>query len=89
MKLGVITDVHNNAVALEAVLNYLVEAGCQEIFCCGDMIGIGPSPEETVQLIKTYGKITCVVGNHETYLIKRITTTLDARLSEVGKRYHL
>ena len=46
MKLGIITDIHNNAVALEKVLDYLNNECCDRIICCGDIIGIGPYPEK-------------------------------------------
>ena len=50
MKYGIITDIHNNVAALRAVLKRLDQMNCDRIICCGDMIGIGPNPEETVQL---------------------------------------
>lgn len=51
MKLGVITDIHNNLIALQAVMQKLTELQCDPIICCGDIIGIGPYPEETVQFM--------------------------------------
>ena len=47
MKYGIITDIHNNVTALRAVLKQLEQMNCDQIVCCGDMIGIGPDPEET------------------------------------------
>ena len=49
MELGVITDIHNNLTALRAVVERLRYLECDRIICCGDIIGIGPYPEETVQ----------------------------------------
>lgn len=89
IKIGVISDVHNNAVALKAVLKYLEEAGCNEILCCGDIIGIGPDPEETVQLIKSNKKISAVTGNHESYLINETTSLSDKRMSESERLHHI
>ena len=65
MKIGIITDVHNNVIALNSMLAVFEEEGCDEIICCGDIIGIGPFPEETVQRIKSLPNIRCVLGNHE------------------------
>ena len=45
MKLGVITDIHNNPVALKVIVEKLQELQCDKIICCGDIIGIGPYPE--------------------------------------------
>lgn len=46
MKIGILTDIHNNAVALKAMLEELKRRGCEKYICCGDIIGIGPYPEE-------------------------------------------
>ena len=39
MKIGIITDIHNNLIALESVLNE-IEKTCDCIICCGDIIGL-------------------------------------------------
>lgn len=71
MKLGIITDIHSNKVALEAVLQEFEKRNVNKIICCGDIIGIGPFPEETVQiLIKNKDKLIAVKGNHEQYLLE-------------------
>ena len=46
MKIGIITDVHNNVIALNSMLQLFEEKGCDDIICCGDIIGIGPFPEK-------------------------------------------
>ncbi|WP_243186686.1 metallophosphoesterase family protein [Clostridium intestinale] len=53
MKIGIITDVHNNVIALNSMLKLFEKNECDEIIYCGDIIGIGPFPEETVQGIKS------------------------------------
>lgn len=71
MKIGIITDVHSNIIALNTVLNEFEKIKVNKIICCGDIIGIGPNPEETVQeLIKNKDKLIAVRGNHEQYLLK-------------------
>lgn len=70
MKIGVITDIHNNLIALKTVVNKLNELECEKIICCGDIIGIGPFPQETVQLITQIPNLIAVRGNHEKYLIE-------------------
>jgi len=74
MRIGVISDVHNNVVALNAVLKKLHTEGCERIICCGDIIGIGPYPEETVQRIMQIPDIIAVRGNHEKYLLEGMPT---------------
>ncbi|NLG25259.1 MAG: metallophosphoesterase family protein, partial [Clostridiales bacterium] len=70
MRVGVITDVHNNAAALDVALGALRRAGCGRILCCGDIIGIGPRPEETVRRLARLPGLVAVRGNHERYLLE-------------------
>ena len=71
MKIGIITDVHSNIIALNEVLNKFERIKVDKIICCGDIIGIGPKPEETVQeLMKNKDKLIAIRGNHEQYLLK-------------------
>ena len=74
MKYGIITDIHNNVIALCAVLKQLDQLGCDKIICCGDIIGIGPSPEETVREMMHISGLISVRGNHEQYLLEGMPT---------------
>lgn len=56
-----ISDVHSNLEALEAVLD---EVGKLRVFCAGDLVGYGASPNEVVSLLRGIGA-TCVRGNHD------------------------
>ena len=67
MKLGIITDLHGNLPALEAVLPHL--ADCDGVLCAGDFVNIGPWSEETVQLAKTIPNLLAVRGNHENRIL--------------------
>ncbi|MDD1745359.1 MAG: metallophosphatase family protein [Candidatus Methanoperedens sp.] len=68
MLIGLISDVHSNAVALENVLSILDEMGVEKILHAGDIIGYNPYPNETVELFKK-NKIISILGNHERALI--------------------
>jgi len=71
MKIGIITDIHSNIQALNAILNEFDKQNVEKIICCGDIIGIGINPEETVQtLLKRKEMLIAVRGNHEQYLLK-------------------
>lgn len=73
MKIGVISDVHSNIDALNKVLEEFKNRKIEKIICCGDIIGIGCFPEETVQkLIEYEDKLIAVRGNHEQYFFKGI-----------------
>lgn len=52
MKIAVISDIHGNMQALEAVLKDIKAEKCDKIFCLGDLAMAGPEPVETIELIK-------------------------------------
>ncbi|MFA4934656.1 MAG: YfcE family phosphodiesterase [Candidatus Methanoperedens sp.] len=68
MLVGLIADVHSNAVALKAVLSALAESGVERILHAGDIVGYNPYPNETIELFKR-NKIISIMGNHERALI--------------------
>ena len=71
MKIGIITDVHSNIVALRKVIELFEERNVEKIICCGDIVGIGPEPEQAVKLLMGIKqKLIAVRGNHENYAIK-------------------
>jgi predicted phosphodiesterase len=51
-KVAVISDIHGNLTALEAVLENIRERGIDTIFCLGDLIGKGPNSRKAVERIK-------------------------------------
>ena len=62
-KVLVISDVHANLTALEAVL---ADAGkVDEVWCLGDIAGYGPDPNECIERIQALPKLTCMMGNHD------------------------
>ena len=64
-KIGVISDVHGNLSALEAVLRLLDELGCEEIIHTGDVVDIGPHSRECLDLLLERADVTCLLGNHD------------------------
>lgn len=66
MKIGVITDIHGNAPALQAVLNELDKRrDIEHIYCLGDMIGIGPDTNEVLEILFARNDVSMVTGNHD------------------------
>ncbi len=61
VRVVLISDVHSNLEALEAVLD---EVGKARVYCCGDIVGYGASPNEVVRVLRDVGA-TCVIGNHD------------------------
>ncbi|HEX9480611.1 MAG TPA: metallophosphoesterase family protein [Solirubrobacteraceae bacterium] len=66
---AVITDIHANFIALEAVLSRIEELGIAEVFCGGDLVGYGPRPNEVCALIEER-RIPTIYGNYD-YAIAR------------------
>ena len=62
MKVLIVSDVHSNLTALEAVLD---DAGPWDVaFCAGDVVGYGPHPQECIDKLYFKG-FRCVSGNHD------------------------
>ena len=64
MRAAVISDIHSNLPALEAVLKAIDDAGVDEIWCLGDVVGYGAQPDGCAELVKRRCD-TCLVGNHD------------------------
>ena len=64
MRVGVITDIHANLPALEAVLAAADEEGLEELWCLGDVVGYGVEPDACAALVRERCSL-CLVGNHD------------------------
>lgn len=67
MILGLISDIHGNLSALEAVLADMEENGAERVICLGDVVGYGPFPGECLDLVRRCGAV--LMGNHEEALL--------------------
>jgi len=65
--IAVISDIHGNLTALEAVLANIKARGIQTIFCLGDLIGKGPRSEKSVEIIREVCE-TVVLGNWDDFI---------------------
>ncbi|MCK4595357.1 metallophosphoesterase, partial [candidate division WOR-3 bacterium] len=64
MRLAIISDIHANLEAFEAVIRKIDEIKPDNILCLGDIVGYGPNPNECLQKVKKIVDVS-VVGNHE------------------------
>jgi diadenosine tetraphosphatase ApaH/serine/threonine PP2A family protein phosphatase len=64
MRIGVVSDVHANLEALDAVLAHLERQAPDLIVCLGDFVGYGPNPNECVERLRPLLRAS-VVGNHD------------------------
>ena len=63
MKRALISDIHSNLEAFEAVYEDIQQQGITEVYCLGDIIGYGPNPRECIDLVMRCD--VCLLGNHD------------------------
>ncbi|NLY53525.1 MAG: metallophosphoesterase family protein [Firmicutes bacterium] len=64
MRIAVLSDIHGNLPALQAVLADIEGKQVDKIFCLGDLVGYGPWPNEVIDLLRQRD-IPCVQGNYD------------------------
>jgi diadenosine tetraphosphatase ApaH/serine/threonine PP2A family protein phosphatase len=60
----VLSDVHSNIEALDAVLAASEEAGCDRVVVLGDIVGYGPDPDGVIERLRERDAVT-IAGNHD------------------------
>lgn len=71
MRVAVISDIHSNLPALEAVLEDVDREAPDELWCLGDIVGYGPSPNECVDLVRERTALS-LCGNHDLAVVGTI-----------------
>ena len=64
MRVAVVSDIHSNLHALEAVLAAIEAEAPDELWCLGDLVGYGPRPNECCATIAEHADV-CLAGNHD------------------------
>jgi predicted phosphodiesterase len=64
VRLAIVSDIHANLPALEAVLADAQSAGPDQLWCLGDVVGYGAQPDECASLVAERCAL-CLVGNHD------------------------
>lgn len=90
---ALISDIHSNIEALQAVYEDMESFDVERVFCLGDVIGYGPNPRETLEMVKRCEFV--LLGNHEDGLLysaenfnDRARTALDWTKSELNSDAH-
>jgi diadenosine tetraphosphatase ApaH/serine/threonine PP2A family protein phosphatase len=73
MRVAILTDIHANLPALEAVLEAIDDAGLDERWCLGDVVGYGAQPDDCAKLTSERCDLT-LVGNHDLAVTGEIDT---------------
>ena len=63
MKTALVSDIHGNLEAIEAVLQDIHEQKAERVVCLGDIIGYGPNPRECIDRAREMD--LCLLGNHD------------------------
>ena len=73
MRIAVLTDIHSNLPALEAVLEAIEQAGLERRWCLGDVVGYGAQPDDCATLTAEHCELS-LVGNHDLAVTGEIDT---------------
>ena len=60
---AILSDIHGNLTALQAVLAHIETQNVDRVVCLGDVVGYGPQPCECLDVVMEFG--FCVLGNHD------------------------
>lgn len=74
MRVAVISDIHANGRALEAVLGDVDAQGVDEVWCLGDVVGYGPDPNGCCDTMRERASL-CLVGNHDLAVLGVVDTS--------------
>lgn len=72
MQVLIISDIHANFTALEAVLEAAEPSGYEAVWCLGDLIGYGPDPNDCVERVRELPQLVCLIGNHDQAALGKI-----------------
>src|SRR3954447_12914222 len=64
MRVAVVSDIHGNRHAFEAVLADVAAIGADELWCLGDLVGYGAEPDACIELAREHAAV-CLAGNHD------------------------
>ncbi|MBO4555231.1 MAG: metallophosphoesterase family protein [Elusimicrobiales bacterium] len=74
MRYGIFSDIHGNLEAFKSVLDFYRKQGIKKLFCCGDIVGYGPNPQECVKLAMGIKDLYTVLGNHDAAVVGKMKT---------------
>jgi predicted phosphodiesterase len=86
MRVAICTDIHGNRQAFEAVIAAAEEAGAEELWCLGDLVGYGAEPDACVALAAEHCAI-CLVGNHDLAVVGEISLEEFSRGAALAARW--
>ena len=82
MRVAIVSDIHANRQALEAVLEHIRASDCEAVWCLGDVVGYGADPDACTDLVRAQADI-CLAGNHDLAVVGGLSV---ADFSEIARR---
>jgi len=68
VRLALVSDLHGNELALDAVLADARDAGYDQLVCLGDVATLGPRPSAVLARLRDIG-CPCILGNHDEFML--------------------
>lgn len=86
MRVAVVSDIHGNRHAFEAVLADVAATSVDELWCLGDLVGYGAEPDACVELAREHAAI-CLAGNHDLAVTGALSLDEFSRGAEIAARW--
>jgi diadenosine tetraphosphatase ApaH/serine/threonine PP2A family protein phosphatase len=83
LRAAVLSDIHANRQALEAVLAAIDDAGVDQVWCLGDMVGYGADPNACTAIVRERCS-TVLVGNHDLALLGSLDISTFSEVAAVA-----
>jgi predicted phosphodiesterase len=86
MRVAIVSDIHGNRQAFEAVMEAVLGTDCEELWCLGDLVGYGADPEACVALARNHAAV-CLAGNHDLGVCGRLALEDFSRGAALAARW--
>jgi len=87
LKYLIISDIHSNLEAFEAVLNDAASHRCDKVVCLGDFVGYGANPNECVHKFLELPDAVAVLGNHDAAVLNPAEREMFNPVAKAGVAY--
>ena len=74
MRYAILSDIHANLEALQAVINHAEQNSIDQVICLGDLIGYGPNPNECIEFTQQKANVV-IAGNHDHAPLGKVDTS--------------
>ncbi len=86
MQVAIVSDIHANRHALEAVLADIARSEASELWCLGDIVGYGADPDDCCALVREHAAV-CLAGNHDLAVTGEIELKEFSRGAAISARW--